>query len=90
MKIQELKCGNGQRMNIDGITALDKSGRPAPPSSQTCPYLSQLLSTVQEKCSRRRQCQLTARQFGLSKNQCPGVSAVNFRVNCIGTYEINL
>ena len=83
MKVQQLECGDGQTMNIVGMTALDGRGRPAAVASQTCPYLNNLLTTARTKCSGRRQCQLTAREFGVSKDQCPGVSAVNFRVNCV-------
>jgi len=85
LKVQQLECAKGQKMNVVGLglMAMDARGRPASATSQTCLYLDSLLTTVQAKCSGERQCQLTAREFGVSKNQCPGVSAVNFRVNCI-------
>jgi len=70
-------------MTVVGMVALNDKGRRAAATAQTCPYLSNLLTTVRVKCSRRRQCQLSAREFGVSKDQCPGVSAVNFRVNCV-------
>jgi len=70
-------------MEVVGMRTMDKRGRPAAATSQTCPFLNNLLATVQFKCSGQRLCQLTAREFGVSKNQCPGVSKVNFRVNCI-------
>jgi len=83
VKVQELKCADDQSMNVVGMTAVDGEGRPAAAPAQSCPYLGNLLSTVRDKCSGRHRCQLTAREFGVSKDQCPGVSAVNFRVNCI-------
>ena len=83
MKVQQLECAAGQTMNVVGMRAVDDKGRPASATSQACPYLDSLMTTVRAKCSGRRQCQLTAREFGVSKDQCPGVSAVNFRVNCV-------
>ena len=83
LKVQELKCAGDETMDVAGMTAMNSQGRPAPASAQACPYLASLLSSVRNRCAGQQRCQLTANEFGVSRDQCPGVSAVNFRVNCI-------
>jgi len=75
-------------MKVAGLTALNADGGPATPAAQTCPHLTSLLLAVRNKCDGHQTCRLKPSEIGVEKNQCPGVSSVNFRVNCIKPGDI--
>ena len=79
---QNLKCPGEKKIQIVGFVPLSERGSPAPKSAKLCPYLTSLLPIVQGKCNGRQQCRLSPRDVAVSKKQCPGVGAVNFRVRC--------
>lgn len=78
-----LKCPGKKKLQIAGLVPLNEKDRPASPSAGACPYLANLLPTVQAKCNGRQQCKLSPKDLAVSKKQCPGVGSVNFRVRCI-------
>jgi len=75
-------------MKVAGLAALNAEGGPATPAAQTCPHLTSLLLAVRNKCDGHQTCRLKPSEIGVAKNQCPGVSSVNFRVNCIKPGDI--
>lgn len=77
-----LQCKVGA-LKVVGLTAINAEGGPAASSVQTCPHITTLLQTVSNKCDGHQSCSLKASEIGVAKNQCPGVSSVNFRVRCI-------
>ena len=74
-------------LKVVGLTAMNAEGGPAAPAAQMCPHLTNLLQTVRSKCDGQKECTLKASEIGVAKNQCPGVSSVNFRVRCIKPRE---
>ena len=77
-----LRCKVGA-LKVVGLTALDAGGGAASPAAQTCPHLTSLLLTVRSRCDGHQSCVIKAEEIVLMKKQCPGVSSVHFRVNCI-------
>jgi len=86
-KTEVLRCKVGA-LKVVGLTAMTADGGPADPAAQTCPHLTGLLQTVRNKCDGHKTCSLRASEIGVAKNQCPGVSSVNFRVRCLNPGEI--
>ena len=70
-------------LKVVGLTAMNAEGGPAGPAAQTCPHLTNLLQTVRDKCDGHQTCTLKASEIGVARDQCSGVSSVNFRVRCI-------
>lgn len=81
-KSEVLRCKVGA-LKVVGLTAINAEGGPAAAPAQMCPHLTNLLQIVRDKCDGHQTCALKASEIGVAKNQCPGVSSVNFRVNCI-------
>jgi len=80
---KNLKCPGKKTIKIEGLVPLNEKGGPASAAAKACPYLANLLPTVQGKCNGRKQCKLSRKDIAVSKKQCPGVGSVNFRVRCI-------